>query len=265
MSTREEALEIIKSVSLGYRPLVKQRRKLIPHLSKLLIHAGDHTATVQRCIKYLTASQYRNMTEIQALAYDAYRYMIHFDKSTYERFELLKNHDKTAREIEPTLYCLLHEKINLSEYKNHSVLYAFIVLIDDTHTVIKFGYTSKILNRIKSLKNDYPGHHMELVGLKRVSDLSDETTFFRRINSEPGTKKYKTMIGDRSPRELYYFSPRLMELFHEFVPPGLDGKLLDLAIEQERTKQREAEVELAKIKLAYLEKEIELEKLRRRR
>lgn len=284
MSTKKEALVLIKNISSGNRILIKSRKQLDPYLKELLVLACDHKETVNKCIVCLTADRYGDMNEVRELAKKAYQYLSHFEKHPTDRFDLLKNNDPNAKEIEPTLHRLVHVKINVSEYCQHSVLYAFIVLIDDRYNVIKFGYASKILKRIKSLKTDYPGYRMELIGLKHVADISDETTFFQIIDSDPDTRKYKTKIGNRKPKELYYFSPRLMELFDTFIPPGLEGKLLDVVIEKERTKQKKVErdvaamsleeskvsleeskvkLEEAKIKLACLEKEIELEKLKR--
>ena len=120
---------------------------------------------------------------------------------------------------------------NFSDFINKHVMYMYIMteLYNDL-AIIKIGYTFNIINRYKSLCNDYKCDFI-LIGIKYINSESDEIMFHNYMKTL--TNKYNIKYNNKSNQtkiELYKLDEEVINEFNNF-------KIV--LLEQERTKQIE--------------------------
>ena len=120
---------------------------------------------------------------------------------------------------------------NFSDFINKHVMYMYIMteLYNDL-AIIKIGYTFNIINRYKSLCNDYKCDFI-LIGIKNINSESDEIMFHNYMKTL--TNKYNIKYNSKSNQtkiELYKLDEEVINEFNNFKV---------VLIEQEKTKQIE--------------------------
>jgi hypothetical protein len=120
---------------------------------------------------------------------------------------------------------------NFSDFINKHVMYMYIMteLYNDL-AIIKIGYTFNIINRYKSLCNDYKCNFI-LIGIKNINSESDEIMFHNYMKTL--TNKYNIKYNsklNKTKLELYKLDDEVINEFNNFKV---------VLIEQEKTKQIE--------------------------
>jgi hypothetical protein len=120
---------------------------------------------------------------------------------------------------------------NFSDFINKHIMYMYIMTeLHDNLVIFKIGYTSNIIDRYKSLCNDYKCDFI-LIGIKNVNAQSDEIMFHNYMNTLPikyNIKNYNK--SNQKKLELYKCHEEVINEFNNF-------KIV--LIEQEKTKQIE--------------------------
>jgi hypothetical protein len=120
---------------------------------------------------------------------------------------------------------------NFSDYINKHVMYMYIMTeLFDNLVILKIGYTHNIIDRYKSLCNDYKCDFI-LIGIKNVNAQSDEIMFHNYMNTlliKYKIKNYNKL--NQKKIELYKCDKEVINEFNNF-------KIV--LIEQEKTKQIE--------------------------
>lgn len=118
--------------------------------------------------------------------------------------------------------------IDFYDYENEHVLYFYATSIKNLHDdrlICKFGYTSDIIARNKSLKKTDYKSEMIIVGIKRIGGVGDEKRFHATIKEHYPDLHYpcKILKGKTNPKieektELYYYDSKLEALFNKWKP-----------------------------------------------
>jgi phage anti-repressor protein len=110
------------------------------------------------------------------------------------------------------------KKIVLSKYHLRHVFYYFVTSIKnekDDRFVIKFGYSSDIQSRIKSLQDHYKST-FKLVGLKLINREADEDQFHKLIRLQYPHTHYYFKVKNKGKDEIYYFDSQLTKEFNAY-------------------------------------------------
>ena len=120
--------------------------------------------------------------------------------------------------------------IPVSRYMNKHVLYGFIIPLNTNHrdVVIKFGYSEDIIDRIKTLKEEYHSP-VYLIKLKQITGKSDESKFHKMLKRTNAYLIEKKVIDNKEKTELYKLAPHLLDFFDNYlnndVPEDINRKL----------------------------------------
>lgn len=109
-------------------------------------------------------------------------------------------------------------RIEVSTYHKDHVMYVFVIPIkqDHNHIIIKIGYSFDIIDRIKTLRNEYKSR-VYLIRLKFVRGESDEDEFHKIIKQSYPHLIEEVNINNKSKTELYKFHPILIEQFDGYM------------------------------------------------
>lgn len=109
-------------------------------------------------------------------------------------------------------------RIEVSTYHKDHVMYVFVIPIkqDHNHIIIKIGYSFDIVDRIKTLRNEYKSR-VYLIRLKFVRGESDEDEFHKIIKQSYPHLIEEVNINNKSKTELYKFHPILIEQFDGYM------------------------------------------------
>jgi hypothetical protein len=126
--------------------------------------------------------------------------------------------------------------------------------------IIKIGYTFNIINRYKSLCNDYKCNFI-LIGIKNINSESDEIMFHNYMKTL--TNKYNIKYNSKSNKtklELYKLDEEVINEFNNFKVVLIEQEKTKQIEYQEKTKQIEyqekTKQEIEKTKQLKLELEI---------
>ena len=127
---------------------------------------------------------------------------------------------------------------NFSDFINKHVMYMYIMteLYNDL-AIIKIGYTFNIINRYKSLCNDYKCDFI-LIGIKYINSESDEIMFHNYMKTL--TNKYNIKYNSKSNQtklELYKLDEEVINEFNNFKIVLLEQEKTKQIEYQEKTKQ----------------------------
>jgi len=111
-------------------------------------------------------------------------------------------------------------KISLQKYVNQHVMYFFVITISDVEQknriFCKIGYTADIIERIKSLKDEYKCE-IYLVGLKYIRSEQQEKEFHKAIKISKNHLVYRMQINNRDKDEVYIFDELLYKEFNAVI------------------------------------------------
>jgi hypothetical protein len=147
---------------------------------------------------------------------------------------------------------------NFSDFINKHVMYMYIMteLYNDL-AIIKIGYTFNIINRYKSLCNDYKCNFI-LIGIKNINSESDEIMFHNYMKTL--TNKYNIKYNsklNKTKLELYKLDEEVINEFNNFKVVLIEQEKTKQIEYQEKTKQ---ELEQEKTKqIEYQEKTKQIE------
>lgn len=109
---------------------------------------------------------------------------------------------------------------NLLDYveNNKHVMYVFVLFIHnyEMNIIIKIGYTHNLIERMKSLKQEYKCDILPL-GFKNVRSESDEKKFHDIIHISFPDLEYKLVNNGKKKIELYYYNPCIMDFFDNYL------------------------------------------------
>lgn len=117
------------------------------------------------------------------------------------------------------------KKIPLQQYNKKNMLYAFIILLPCDHDfyIVKFGYTDDIMNREKTLQEEYKAK-VFLIGVKLINTPSDEKKFHNILKMKYPSCIQEYTIGNKKKKELYKFSNCLLVEFNNYDVLNNDNK-----------------------------------------
>lgn len=128
-----------------------------------------------------------------------------------------------------------NKQINYNKYLNKHVLYLFVITLDDpsglNRILCKIGYTCDIINRIKSLPNEYKCKFY-LIGLKTVYSVQDEKAFHNNLKTLYPEFTVDLKINDRIKDETYVFDHKVFQLFNN-TPDKVKFDDMDIELENE--------------------------------
>ena len=152
------------------------------------------------------------------------------------------------------------DNISITDYDKKHVLYYFMTSItnaNDNRMIVKLGYTADILERYSSLQKEY-GCKFVLVAIKQINSQQDEKQFHKLIKMKHPELNYVIRLGEKCKDELYYFDPRITNMYESFtVAPAYvpktqyDVEYMKYAAmkEQEHRLRVEAEIKLLELKM----------------
>jgi len=164
--------------------------------------------------------------------------------------------------------------IDVFDYDQNQVLYFYVTSIKNLHDnrmICKIGHSGDLFTRNGSLKNQDYKCQMRIVGVRVINGQQNEKKFHTAIKNTYPDLRYncKFLIGKKNPKiqdktELYYYSPKLMRLFEQYVPKTQECETCAILkqaiqIETEDVKRKEEEMLLLKQQL-QLQKDIVEEK-----
>lgn len=109
------------------------------------------------------------------------------------------------------------KQIDINEYTDEHVLYAVLMIMgqDNDDAIIKFGYSENIIVRLSTLRTEY-GSEVYLLGIKKIHGESEEKRFHSTIKNMHDNLIYDVKKSGKRKTELYYFNPKLMEVFDNY-------------------------------------------------
>ncbi len=114
---------------------------------------------------------------------------------------------------------LLHKGANtpLGKYINKNILYAFILTLNLNHNniIIKFGFTDDIIERFKSLTQEY-GCEIFFVGAKLINTPKDERKFHDMLKKKFPYCIEQFSINGKDKNELYKLTSCLIIEFDNY-------------------------------------------------
>lgn len=133
----------------------------------------------------------------------------------YDNEQCLYNNNNIINFIKDRINNLKND--NWNKYMNRHVMYCFIITIDypeeKSRILCKIGYSMYLLERIKSLKNEYKCKFY-LIGLKLIYGEKDEKNFHSMLKIKYPELKVSIKIGSHTKEEVYIFDTRL---FNDFI------------------------------------------------
>lgn len=140
-------------------------------------------------------------------------------------------------------------KINLSPYLKKHVIYAFLILLNNTsmtEMIIKFGYTHDIVSRIGSLSNEYDKSRFILLGIRFVESEEDEKKFHAFLGKIYSDLRFEMEIKGKKKVEVYYYNPSLMNEFDSFLPEINPGTTITTMTDEAKKVMEMLSIELDK-------------------
>jgi hypothetical protein len=129
-------------------------------------------------------------------------------------------------------------KITVQNYVNTHIMYFFIVTIIDpcnTNRIFcKIGYTADIINRFKSLRDEYKCGFF-LVDLRTVKSEKDEKNFHKLIKEVKPHLQFNMTVNNKEKEEVYIFDEYIYEQFKamkEYDIQKNDDVVIDRYIEK---------------------------------
>jgi len=100
-------------------------------------------------------------------------------------------------------------------YRSNPVLYMFILPFktNDNSVIVKIGYTSNIIDKLESLRNEFRCSQIFLIGIKLVRDKNDHTLFNKILKNKFKHQREQVMIDGISKNGTYWLSGSLMNEF----------------------------------------------------
>jgi hypothetical protein len=121
---------------------------------------------------------------------------------------------------------------NFKQFINEHVIYFFITSLSDgtNRIVCKIGYTCDIIEREKTLKNEY-GCNFTLLGVKLAHSIKDETILLSYLRNIYPELVINIEIADKKKREIFAFR---IDLYYSFIFYGnkIESKKLSENINQ---------------------------------
>lgn len=104
--------------------------------------------------------------------------------------------------------------IILTKYINKNVIYLVLLPIktNDNQIIIKFGFTDNIVNRLKSLKDEYKCDVL-LLDIRFVNMKSEEENFHILLHRKYPDCVFNCTINNKQKNELYYLSHNVVAEF----------------------------------------------------
>ena len=176
----------------------------------------------------------------------------------------------------------------LSKFHNKHILYAFIIPLKTDHQdiIIKFGYSESLIKRDGTLKKEYKSN-MYFITAKIINGQRDERTFHDHLKNKFPTLIESHIIDGKEKTELYKFSPILLREFDEYLHQDdtnpeliqcinlemvrhykkhMTESMYDYMIIKEINQHEEVmaqkNLELSQLRYQYIDKEIQLAKIR---
>lgn len=145
------------------------------------------------------------------------------DKEIKNNLDMILHNNIMEQTYDNPFYCnmvkvLIRDgaKIPLQKYAGNHILYFFIITITDfenkNRIFCKIGYTSDIISRIKSLRDEYKCE-LYLVGLKYIKNEQMEKEFHKTIKLTKKHLVYQMQINNRDKDEIYIFDEFLYNEF----------------------------------------------------
>ena len=129
--------------------------------------------------------------------------------------------------------------------------------LHDNLVIFKIGYTSNIIDRYKSLCNDYKCDFI-LIGIKNVNAQSDEIMFHNYMNTLPikyNIKNYNK--SNQKKLELYKCHEEVINEFNNFKIVLIEQEKTKQIEYQEKTKQEKEKTKQLKLELQLLKLKIQ--------
>jgi hypothetical protein len=112
------------------------------------------------------------------------------------------------------------KKVNWNKYSKRNVIYFFVTTLQDPNglnrILCKVGFSSDIVERIKSLKHEYKSKFY-LIGLKLVNRSQDEKEFHTLLKIQFPELAVKLKIDNHDKDEIYVFDIYLYNIFISYV------------------------------------------------
>lgn len=112
------------------------------------------------------------------------------------------------------------KKINWNKYSKRNVIYFFVTTLQDPNglnrILCKVGFSSDIVERIKSLRNEYKSKFY-LIGLKLVNRSQDEKEFHTLLKTQFPELVVKMKIDNHDKDEIYVFDIYLYNVFISYI------------------------------------------------
>jgi len=127
--------------------------------------------------------------------------------------------------------------LNIYDFLNRPVMYSILLSIcgnRDRFIIIKFGYSSNIVNRLKDIANKYNAD-VFLLKLKLVNDKTDELRFHYMLRTCMRESIYEYQKDDITRVELYILNPNLIELFDNYSVSFCSNKASLSLSDQDKT------------------------------
>jgi len=126
-----------------------------------------------------------------------------------------KNRRLTCKDKCVDIVIQLGKRINILNYNSRPVLYTFILPLTtkDNRIVVKIGYTSNILSRIRSLGLEFNCSKIFLIGIRLVRDRNDYKTFNKILTNKFKHQREKVIIDGIKKSGTYWLSESLMDEF----------------------------------------------------